>query len=345
VNAVTGLAGARALRVLTLHSTPLADAPAYRGLLLALCPALLALDGAARSDADTLPAAHRLAAPLAAFAAPRRAGLPPLPRLGESATLEDHALAHLRLRLAAHRAYATAGAPLTLQRAARGRAARNAFRAAWRRRVPPVLRLQRWLLRAWVTRKVLPAARAAAAEGHFAAARALADLPPGSGAAKCHYRPWSHCHSRLSLRRAPRAARSPAARRAQPHAGRARALRARGGRAGAAGWRTARARARARARRGRRQASTASRTTASSSPRSSTRAAPALGAIPSPKRVEPSIPWSHCHPTPAARAARRHRRAAAPPPEAGRAQLPGPIRQWLRVRAAARLGLAGGLRA
>ncbi|KAJ1472231.1 hypothetical protein T484DRAFT_1841148, partial [Baffinella frigidus] len=116
VKCVTGLAGAHALRVLTLHSNPVSESPAYRAVLLSMCPGLLALDGAVRSDVDTLPSAHRLVPPLSAFASLHRSGLPALPLLDQASSLEAHALAHLRMLLGAHRVYATAGAPLIIQR-------------------------------------------------------------------------------------------------------------------------------------------------------------------------------------------------------------------------------------
>ena len=61
LSAISGLGGCQALRVLTLHSTPLASATsAYRAMTLSLCPSLLCLDGAVITDKDHLPEAHEM---------------------------------------------------------------------------------------------------------------------------------------------------------------------------------------------------------------------------------------------------------------------------------------------
>jgi hypothetical protein len=120
IAAITGLAGSTSLRVLTLHSTPLASQTSYRATTLALCPSLLCLDGAVVTDRDMLQDDHALLPALSLFSDMKHAMLPPVMQVDESSSYESHALAHLYTMLATYRNFSTARAHLVLQRVVRG---------------------------------------------------------------------------------------------------------------------------------------------------------------------------------------------------------------------------------
>ena len=155
VSAIAGISGSTSLRVLTVHSTPLAHTPGYRPLVLSLCPSLLCLDGAVITDKDFLPPSHALLPALSLFSDLNHAMLPPVMMIDEEAPYEMHALSHLYIMLATYRNYSTARAPLVLQRVVRGHRGRLIFRARRKIIIPAVCCVQRWLLRKYIETKVL----------------------------------------------------------------------------------------------------------------------------------------------------------------------------------------------
>ena len=175
---IAGLSGCCALRVLTIHSTPLASMPAYRAMTLSLCSSVLCLDGAVVTDKDVLREDNALLPRLTQFSELKHAMLPPQTQVDEKSSYEEHALAHVFTLLGAYRNYSTARPHLCLQRVVRGHRGRLIFRARRAAILPAVCCLQRWLLRRYIETKAFTAYCAAC---HAPAARrvaALSQLPP-----------------------------------------------------------------------------------------------------------------------------------------------------------------------
>jgi len=164
MSAIAGLAGSSSLRVLTLHSTPLASMATYRAMILSLCPSLLCLDGAVVTDKDTLPQSHEMLPAMTFFSDLHRSVLTPVMSIDEHSAYEHHALAHLYIMLETYRNYGCARAHLVLQRVLRGHWGRLTFRGRRRVIIPAVCTLQRWLMRRYIQTNVLLAYCTASAQ-------------------------------------------------------------------------------------------------------------------------------------------------------------------------------------
>jgi hypothetical protein len=177
IHGIYGLGGCTALRVLTLHSTPLASLGAYRSMTLSLCPSLLCLDGAVITDKDHLPESDPMLSALTLFSEMKHSMLPPVMQVDEESAYEMHALAHLYTMMATYRNYSMARAHLVLQRVVRGHQGRLIFRARRKVIIPAVSCMQRWLLRRYLETKALAAYCAACAEPRERRVAALEQLP------------------------------------------------------------------------------------------------------------------------------------------------------------------------